>query len=67
VCSYACGAPGPDGFSSLLYQKFWSVIKHDFMDLVREFGDGTLDVFRLNYAIITLTPKKTDIKDLKEI
>jgi hypothetical protein len=65
--SYACGAPGPDGFSSHFYQKFWSVIKHDFMDLVREFGDGTLDVFRLNYAIITLTPKKTDIKDLKEI
>jgi hypothetical protein len=35
--SYAEGVPSPDGFSFLFYQKFWSLIKHDFMALVRGF------------------------------
>ena len=55
--SYACGAPGPDGFSFLFYQKFGSHIKSDFMALVRDFEAGTLDVSKLNYYIITLIPK----------
>jgi hypothetical protein len=38
--SYAEGAPGPDGFSFLFYQKFWHVIKIDFMALVRGFEKG---------------------------
>jgi hypothetical protein len=29
--SYAEGAPGLDGFSFLLYQKFWPLIKGDLM------------------------------------
>jgi hypothetical protein len=60
MCSYACGAPSLDGFSFLFYQKFWFVIKNDFMALVREFEAGTLDVSSLNYAIITLIPKELD-------
>jgi hypothetical protein len=56
--SYAKGAPGPDGFSFLFYQKFWTLIKHDFMALVRGFEKGKINVARLNYAIITLIPKE---------
>ena len=55
--SYACGAPGLDGFSFLFYQRFWPVIKNDFMALVKKFEDGTLDVPRLKFTIITLIPK----------
>jgi hypothetical protein len=33
--SYAVGAPSPDGFSFLFYQKFWYLIKADFMAMVR--------------------------------
>ena len=32
--SYADGAPGPDGFPFLFYQRFWDLIKPDFMALV---------------------------------
>jgi hypothetical protein len=64
--SYAAGAPGPDGFSFLFYQKFWDLIKFDFMALVRDFESGTLDVSRLNDAIITLIPKEHDAKDMKK-
>ena len=64
--SYAAGAPGPDGFSFLFYQKFWDLIKHDLMALVREFESGNLNVSRLNYAIITLIPKEPDARDMKK-
>jgi hypothetical protein len=37
--SYAKGALGPDGFSFMFYQKFWHVIKKDFMTLIRGFDN----------------------------
>lgn len=64
--SYAAGAPGPDGFSFLFYQTFWSLIKVDFMALVRDFESGKLDVARLNYAIITLIPKEQDAREMRK-
>ena len=64
--SYASCAPGPDGFSFLFYQKFWDLIKTDFMSLVRDFESGSLNVARLNYAIITLIPKEPDARDMKK-
>jgi hypothetical protein len=35
--SYSEGAPGPDVFSFMFYQKFWSTIKVDLMRLIRDF------------------------------
>jgi hypothetical protein len=66
VGSYAAGAPSLGGFYFLFYQTFWEVIKKDFMALVKEFEAGTLDVARLNYAIITLIPKEPDARDMKK-
>ena len=63
--SYAHGAPGPDGLSFLFYQTFWELIKNDFMWLVKDFENGTLDVSRLNFAIVTLILKVSNAKDLK--
>jgi hypothetical protein len=64
--SYAAGPLGPMVFSFLFYQKFWDLIKSNFMALVKDFESGTLDVSRLNYAIITLIPKEHDAKDMKK-
>jgi hypothetical protein len=58
--SYASGSPGLDGLSFLFYQKFWDMIKSDFMAIVWDFEAGNHNATRLNYAIITLIPKVPD-------
>ena len=65
MSSYASGAPGPDGLSFLFYQTFWDLIKKDFMWMVRDFENGNLDIYKLNYAIITLIPKIPMARDMK--
>lgn len=63
---YANGAPRPDGLSFLFYQTFWDLIKNDFMDLVRDFEKGELDLYRLNFALVVLIRKEPDAKDMKK-
>jgi hypothetical protein len=46
-------APGPYGFP-----KFWDVIKPDLMAMFSQLQSGELPLFRLNFGIITLLPKK---------
>jgi hypothetical protein len=50
-------APGPDGFPAEVYQVFWGVIKEDLLALFHEFHKETLDLFSLNFGIITLIQK----------
>jgi hypothetical protein len=50
-------APGPDGFPAEFYQVFWGVIKDDLLAMFHEFHKETLDLFSLNFGIITLIPK----------
>jgi hypothetical protein len=64
--SYAEGSPGPDGFSFLFYYKFWSIIQGDFMALVREFNKEDLNIARLNYTMVILTPKEENANSLKK-
>jgi hypothetical protein len=45
-------APGPDGFSAEFYQVFWDVIKDDILDIFRDFHNGTLPLFSLNFGTI---------------
>jgi hypothetical protein len=58
-------APGPDGLPFLFYQKYWEVIKNDFMLLVGEFQAGKLDIFRINFAMITLILKVAEATDMR--
>ena len=51
-------APGPDGFPAEFYQKFWDVIKDDLMAMFFQLQQGNLPLFRLNFGVITLFPKK---------
>jgi hypothetical protein len=64
--SYAAGAPRPDGLSFLFYQKFWDIIKSDFMDLVRDFKSSNINVARVNYVIITLIPKELVARNMRK-
>jgi hypothetical protein len=64
--SYSNGAPGPDGFTFLFYQHFWDLVKNDIMAMFRDFSAGKLDLFRLNFAILTLIPKEPDASAIKK-
>jgi hypothetical protein len=50
-------APGPDGFPAEFYQVFWGVIKDDLLPLFAELHREALDLYSLNFGIITLIPK----------
>jgi hypothetical protein len=63
--SYAEGAPGPDGLPFLFYQKFWDIIKDDLISLVQAFHGGNLNLFRLNFATLTLIPKIDNASEMK--
>jgi hypothetical protein len=64
--SNAAGAPDPDSFSFLFYQRFWPLIKKDFMAMVGDFEKGEANVARLNYATIILIPKEDEARTLKK-
>jgi mannosylglycoprotein endo-beta-mannosidase len=64
--SYAEGAPGPDGFSFLFYQKFWDLIKPELLRMFSDWHRGELDLFRLNFSLLMLIPKEPDAKTIQK-
>lgn len=56
--SYSDGAPGPDGLSFMFYQKFWEEVKGDLLEMFQTFHKAELDIYRINFALITLVPKE---------
>jgi hypothetical protein len=64
--SYAGGAPGPDGLSFMFYQKFWDIIKEDLIDMFNVWFSDDLDLYRLNFAMITFIPKENDARSMKK-
>jgi hypothetical protein len=59
-------APGPDGFPAEFYQVFWDTIKEDMMAMFYQLQAGDLPLFRLNFGIITLLPKKEDASRIEQ-
>jgi hypothetical protein len=58
--SYADGALGPDGIPFSFYQKFWDLVKPEILAMFNDFSKGELDIYRLNFAMLTLIPKEAD-------
>jgi hypothetical protein len=50
-------AAGPDGMPIEFFQACWGFMKSDMIDVFKDFYEGTLNIKRLNYGIITLLPK----------
>ena len=59
-------APGPDGFPAEFYQVFWNVIKEDLMALFSDFHREDLNLFSLNFGIVTLIPKVADATRIQQ-
>jgi hypothetical protein len=58
-------APGPDGFIGAFYKRSWPVIKPTIMAAVLKLFVGDERNFgRLNWALITLIPKKPDVQEI---
>jgi hypothetical protein len=62
---YPEGALGPNGIPFLFYQKFWDIVRTDIFNLFREFQSRKLDLFRLNFALLTLVPKVDGASEMK--
>ena len=59
-------APGPDNIPIEFYQHCWDIVKLDIMNLFNKFHQGSLDVQRLNYGVITLLPKMSDAETIQQ-
>ena len=62
---YAEGAPGPYGLPFLFYHKFWNVVKGDIVALFQDFHKGSLDLYRLNFPLVTLIPTVCEATNMK--
>jgi hypothetical protein len=62
---YPEGAPGPDGLSFLFYHKFWEVVSKDVVAMFNDMFAHKLDLFRLNFSMLTLIPKIEDVDEMK--
>lgn len=59
-------SPGPDGFPVEFYQNYWDIVHQDLYGLLIDFFNGSLQIERLNYGIITLVPKCKDAKQFQK-
>jgi hypothetical protein len=59
-------AAGPDSIPIEFYQACWQTVKPDIIQLFADFHQGTVDISRINYGIITLLPKVSDAARIQQ-
>jgi hypothetical protein len=55
-----------DGMSFMFYQYFWDVVKGDLMSMFDDLYNGNLDLYKLNFALITIIPKEKDARTMNK-
>jgi hypothetical protein len=50
----------------MFYQNFWKVIKKDLVEMFEDFHKGDLDLYRLNFVLITIIPKEKDARTMNK-
>ena len=63
-------APGPDGMSTIFYQKYWNIVGNDVTSIVLNVLNFDNPMTKLNKTNITLVPKvkqPTRMKDFRPI
>jgi hypothetical protein len=50
----------PMGCPFLFYQHFWDLIKGDLLAMFDAWNNMDLDLYRLNFSLLTLIPKEPD-------
>ena len=58
-------SPGIDGIPIEFYQKYWGIVKHEIVQIIKNISKGTLLSHHQKQAIITLIPKGGDLELLK--
>ena len=59
-------ASGPDGFPAEFYKTFWEVIRDDLMAMFGQLQQGNLPLYKLNFGVITLLPKKENVVQIQQ-
>lgn len=60
-------APGLDGFNSKNFKHTWNIVKIDLMAAIKDFFENQHMYPAVNCALVTLIPKITDAKCMKDI
>jgi hypothetical protein len=50
----------------MFYQTFWEVVKDDLLAMFNEWYNDKLDLYRLNFVMITLIPKENEARYMKK-
>jgi hypothetical protein len=62
----ASSAPRLDGLSVGFYREFWPKIKDVMLEMFQKLFEGSLNLSRLNYGLISLIPKLKDPNTIKQ-
>lgn len=58
-------APGPDGFPVCFYKELWPQLREHIKEIMDLLFEGKLELWRINYGVITLIPKIKDANNIK--
>jgi hypothetical protein len=56
----------PDCLPTSFYKVFWEQIKESILEMLDQFHRGELNLSRLNYDLISLTPKMKKANNIKQ-